>query len=170
MHRASIGALVVALALQSPLAQAQSPETPAGNSAFEVASVRPNKSGVLQQFGARAEGDHLTATNVSLRQLIQSAYNLGTNRLVGGPSRIGSDRFDITAKAETPISGNEWRPMLRTLLTVRFKLAIHTETRQTKVLALVKARSDVRLGPNLRPAKSDCAPSAKKLAAQTLVA
>lgn len=132
---------------------AQTPRNPA----FDVASVKPNTSGAAQQ-GVRSQGDQFTATNVPLRLLIQMAYNIGTDRLIGGPSWMNNDRFDIVAKAAAPFSPpNEWQLMLRTLLTDRFKLMIHTETRDTPTYALVMARSDGKLGPKLHPATADCA-------------
>jgi uncharacterized protein (TIGR03435 family) len=47
--------------------------------------------------------------------------------------------------------------MLRTLLGDRFKLAVHRETKEVPMWALVLARRDGRLGPRLRPTAGDCA-------------
>ena len=47
--------------------------------------------------------------------------------------------------------------MLRGLLADRFKLVVHNETRELPIYALVKARSDGRLGPQINPAAVDCA-------------
>jgi uncharacterized protein (TIGR03435 family) len=46
--------------------------------------------------------------------------------------------------------------MIRALLADRFKVAVHTESRDGPVFALVLARSDRRLGPNLKSA-GNCA-------------
>jgi uncharacterized protein (TIGR03435 family) len=46
--------------------------------------------------------------------------------------------------------------MLRTLLADRFKLVVHTETREVDVYRLVVARTDGKLGPGLRPSAVDC--------------
>lgn len=73
---------------------AQTPARPA----FEVASVKPNRSGT-SGGAVRPQGDRFTATNVLLHALIQMAYSVGTDRLIGGPSWINSDRFDIVAKS-----------------------------------------------------------------------
>jgi uncharacterized protein (TIGR03435 family) len=47
--------------------------------------------------------------------------------------------------------------MLRTLLVDRFKLVVHRQTKDVPMWALVIARRDHRLGPQLRPAAGDCA-------------
>jgi len=46
--------------------------------------------------------------------------------------------------------------MLRGLLADRFKLKVHNETREMPISALVVARSDGRLGPDMKPSNSDC--------------
>ena len=124
--------------------------------AFEAASIKPNESGAVSPGGSR-QGDRLTSINVPLRQLIQMVYAVGADRVIGGPNWVGTDRFDVLAKADTPFVGNQWQLMLRTLLRDRFKLAVHSETRDTPTWALVLARQDGRLGPNLRRATTDCA-------------
>jgi uncharacterized protein (TIGR03435 family) len=46
--------------------------------------------------------------------------------------------------------------MMRSLLADRFKLKTHTETRELPVYALMVARSDGKLGPDIKPSSSDC--------------
>ena len=150
---------LIGIASMGRLAAGQASQTP--GPAFEVASVKPNRSGPgsVQRAGLQP-GDRVTMTNVTLRTLIQIAYP-GMSEIVGGPSWVGSgpagDRFDVNAKAEAPASREELQLMLRTLLADRFKLATHPESRDEPVFALVFARSDRRLGRNLRPAATDCA-------------
>ena len=45
---------------------------------------------------------------------------------------------------------------LQALLIDRFKLKVHTEPREMQVYDLVIARSDGRLGPDIKPSTSDC--------------
>jgi uncharacterized protein (TIGR03435 family) len=63
----------------------------------------------------------------------------------------------VNAKAEAPASREQLQLMLRALLTERFKLVVHTETKSEPIWTLVRARRDGKLGPNLRPASADCA-------------
>jgi uncharacterized protein (TIGR03435 family) len=124
---------------------------------FEVASVKPNKSG---DQGGRTElqpGGRLRAVNVTVRQLLLRAYGVQDFQIVGGPGWVGSDRFDIDAKApQGEATAETMNVMLRNLLVDRFKLTVHRETRDLPVYALVLARSDRRLGPKLAPSKVDC--------------
>jgi len=107
---------------------------------------------------------------VTLRMLIRNAYQLQDFQISGGPSWIGSDHFDVVAKMDNgdvrdPLSAERQDPtrptrlqlMIRALLTERFQLAVHTETKELPVYALVLARNDGRLGPELRRSDTDCA-------------
>jgi uncharacterized protein (TIGR03435 family) len=129
---------------------------------FEVASVRANplRNGIR---GHSFPGDRFVATNVPLRDLIAIAYGepghlLPDTQLTGGPSWIASERFDVTAKvsADSPSTIAQKQLLLRTLLAERFKLAVHRETRVMPRYAMVAARSDRVVGPQLRRADVDC--------------
>ena len=142
------------------IAQAPSQAAPVG---FEVASVKPsdpNAAGVLGSFPSmRPQGTSgIAVSNMPLRLLIRMAYGLQDFQIVGGPTWQMSNRFDITAKAAegTTQGTQDMLPMLKTLLADRFKLKAHTETRELPTYALVVARSDGKLGPNLKPSTSDC--------------
>jgi uncharacterized protein (TIGR03435 family) len=133
------------------------------NLAFEVASVKQNKSGDGRAGLFGQPGGRFNATNIPLRLLIRNAYQLQDFQLVGAPDWIASTRFDIVAKAAgeltpaPPGTPGPMQMMLRTLLADRFKLKVHRETRELPIYALLVARSDGKLGPQLRPASVDCA-------------
>jgi len=141
--------------LVGPSLRAQTP-APA---AFEVASVRPNKSGDGRVMLGVQPGGGFNATNVPLRLLLRQAFNVQDFQIVGGPDWIGSDRFDVIAKAPEGVefTADVMRSMLRSLLVERFTLAVHNETRDMPVYALMKARTDGKLGTKLTPATVDCA-------------
>jgi uncharacterized protein (TIGR03435 family) len=136
---------------------------------FEVASIKPNKSGDGRVMLGIQPGGRFTATNVTLRMLIRNAYQLQDFQITGGPSWLADDRFDIVAKAEDGAgmidafraaqSGEPSRGqlMMRALLADRFKLVVHNETKEMPIYALIVARSDGKLGPQLKPSDVDCA-------------
>lgn len=143
--------LVLGAALASVTLAAQSAAP-----AFEVASIKRNKSGDGFMGMGMQPGGRLTMTNMPVRQLIVRAYGVQPYQVLGGPSWITSDRFDITAKAPGDASPQEMNAMLETLLADRFKLKVRKETRQSDVYRLVKARADGKLGEALKPAAVNC--------------
>ncbi len=137
--------------------QAPAPAPAASRPVFEVASIRQNKSGADGASVRVQPGGRLNVTNNSLRNIVRNAYNVQNFQIVGGPDWFNNDRWDIVAKAEGDAAGPQLIVMLRNLLADRFKLVVHTEMRETPVYAVVLARSDGRLGPQLRPSTVDCA-------------
>lgn len=148
------GAFVTPAFLVGPSLHAQ-----ASANAFEVASVRPNKTGDGRVMVGVQPGGRFNATNVPVRLLLRQAFNVQEFQIVGGPDWIASDRFDVIAKAPDGVefTGDVMRLMLRSMLADRFKLAVHNESRDMPVYALMKSRSDGKLGPKLSPAAVDCA-------------
>jgi uncharacterized protein (TIGR03435 family) len=145
---------------------AQAPATEEKPPAFEVASIKPNKSGDGRIGSMVQPGGRFTATNITLGMLIQQAYRLqggrgggpggGNSQLVNAPSWINSDHFDIVAKADSNVTPDQFPALLKSLLAERFKLGAHTESRELQVYALTLARGDGRLGAGLRKASAEC--------------
>jgi uncharacterized protein (TIGR03435 family) len=145
----------------SPNVVAQAPAGPA----FEVASVKPSNpnpdpTNPLSTMALMLPlpGGRLRAANMPLRMLIMAAYELKQDaQLTGGSPALLAAKYDITAKVGTPTLVMKDLPqLLRSLLADRFKLKAHTESRELPVYDLVLARSDGRLGPELKPSQSDC--------------
>ena len=67
--------------------------------AFEVASVKVNKSGPEAPNGFFPMPGRLRVTNMPLQQLIQAAYHVKTGMLFGITAWMESERFDMEAKA-----------------------------------------------------------------------
>lgn len=122
---------------------------------FEVASVKRNTSGDDEgAIGPRPGGYGMT--NVPLRLLIIRAYELRSFQVAGGPGWIDGERYDLDARAPEGTPSRQLYPMLRTLLAERFKLVAHVEKREQPVYALVTARPDGRLGPQLKSSTLNC--------------
>ena len=128
--------LVLGVALASatlaarPFDLAQGQAAPASAPAFEVASIKRNKSGDGFITMGMQPGGRLTMINVPVRQLIVRAYGVQPYQVLGGPSCITGDRFDITARAPTDASPPQMNAMLETLLADRVKLKVRGEARQ----------------------------------------
>ena len=105
---------------------------------FEVATIKPSGPESPPISIQRLPGGRLVTTNTPLPMLIQWAYQLDEGRLLGVPSGLGSLRFDVVAKSPEPepVAGR-MQLMMRTLLTDRFKLAVHRETRELVGYTLV---------------------------------
>ena len=120
-------------------------------SGFEVASVKPNttdNSGWSIDYTA----DSLRATNATLSALVQSAYGIREDRLVGGPSWVRTTRFDVNAKAAQALSREQLRRLAQRLLETRFGVVLTREHREQEAYALRLARAAGRTGPDLRRA------------------
>jgi uncharacterized protein (TIGR03435 family) len=145
-----VGALGVCAA-RALFAQAPAPS-------FEIASVKPNASGLGAPMAVRPQNDRLTIVNVPGRKLVQMAFRLDVEQIEGAPSWLVNEHFDVTAKATAPFSpSNRWQDMLRTLLEERFRLRVRHAPKEVQGFALVVARADGRLGPSLRRAGASCA-------------
>src|SRR6188768_2088384 len=67
---------------------------------FEAASIKPSDPAAQGQSIRRQPGGRFNAVNMPARMLITFAYQLQGFQLVGGPSWLPNDRFDIVAKME----------------------------------------------------------------------
>src|SRR6478752_4250064 len=123
-------------------------QTPAQKPAFEVASIKRNTSGSRGMSCCGGPG-RLVGTNVTLGMLIRVAYNLHDFQLLGGPSWMESDRYDIEAKTDDAAGRQQTAivqgPMLQSLLEDRFKLVARRETRESPVYELTVAKSGSKL-------------------------
>jgi uncharacterized protein (TIGR03435 family) len=134
-----------------------------GGPAFEVVSIRENRSVGGGQGMRLQPGGQLVITNQPLRPLIVFAYGLLPQQVVGGPAWIDSTRFDIVAQAGGTIPPSQpggppgpAQLMLQRLLAHRFNLAVRSEMREMPIYALTLARGDKQLGPRLRPSQTGC--------------
>jgi uncharacterized protein (TIGR03435 family) len=166
------GFVVACLAAMQGLASHPVAQSPAGP-VFEVTSVKASDPNATGPFGGPplpvvrpSVAGRFTASNVTLRDLVSHAYDVFDDfRFDGGPDWQTSRRFDIQASAVAPVDGMDaMRPMLKALLADRFRLKVHTETRELPIYALVVARDDGRPGAKVTPSTADCSPAARALA------
>ncbi len=108
---------------------------------FEVASIKPAGSG----FPMIQTKPGLLTARAPLPLLMQSAYDLQPYQIAGGPAWIGSEQFEINAKAASGSDRAHTVLMLRSLLEDRFRLQFHREAREMPIYALVANRGGLRL-------------------------
>jgi uncharacterized protein (TIGR03435 family) len=162
---------VIALLAGTSYTQTSAPppgtvQPPVGNPAagsplaFEVTTVKLNKSGGSGSHSTFDNG-RFTGSNILLKNLIQyQAYGIPEPRILGGPKWLGTERFDIEAKADSSVADQlralnrdqrrvQIQRMFQQLLADRFKLTVHWETQELPVYALVVAKN----GPSLPVSK-----------------
>lgn len=98
-------------------------------------------------------GGRLVAGNAPVAMLVQRAYSVQGYQVVGGPSWVYTDGYDIEAKPEGSTDQPRMWLMLRTLLADRFKLSMHHETRDVPVYDLQTAKGGAKLPA---PQESNC--------------
>jgi uncharacterized protein (TIGR03435 family) len=123
---------------------------------FEVATIKRTVSTSDNSFVRVQPGGRLSVGNNSLWNIIRNAYRVQGFQIVGGPDWINSERWEIVAKAEGDPAPEQLLVMLQNLLADRFKLVVRREMRDSPIYALVLARPDGRLGPQLLPSSTDC--------------
>ena len=86
--------------------------------------------------------------------LISVAFGVDdSDRILGGPKWLTSERYEVNAKAEAGVllTPEALKPRLRQLLEQRFNLATHRETKDSDGYGLVTAKG----GPKLEKALPD---------------
>jgi len=150
--RPAIGVLVNFLLVLTALASAQS---------FEVVSVKPSDPAANGTHVGIAPGGIFQARGVTLKDLIQQAYEVRGFQISGGPGWIDSARYDIEAKGNGPAISEadlirmtdaqrnrfqrDMHAKLRALMTDRFQLKVYRETREIPVYTLVVAKNGPKI-------------------------
>src|SRR5881396_1653313 len=77
----------------------------------------------------------------TMLDLITRAYDLDADKVLGGPSWLETDRFDVIATAPPATPPENIRLMLQALLADRFKLAVHKDSKSLPTFALTVGKS-----------------------------
>ena len=119
--------------------------------AFEVASVRPSAHQVGPDYNNQitVTPDAFTGRNVTLRRLVADAWQCQLRQVVG-PSWLDQNEYDISARIPEGAKPDQVPFMLRILLTDRFHLRQHTDTRDMRAYELTVAPG----GPKIHPAST----------------
>ena len=145
----------VALVLLSPGIPLLAQDTPA-RVEFDVVSIKrhvdPNPN-----VRSRMEPDGTAMmTNVPMSMILNQILPVPLRDVIGLPEWVTREHWDISAKAPAGSSVNQIRPMWQAVFADRMKFAAHREERERDVFALLLARKDGKLGPQLKPSTLDC--------------
>lgn len=114
---------------------------------FEVASIKPSRNSMAESNVDSAPGGRLTATNITVRELIRLAYGMKDYQIEHAPGWIEGERYDIAAKSAITArtSFEQEQSQVRELLIDRFHLTTHRETKQAQMYLLVVAKDGPKL-------------------------
>lgn len=113
-----------------------------------AATIKPSNPDSTDRFYA-VRGSRFVAQNQTVANLIEIAYELQRTQILGGPSWMQTDRFDLEAvpDQEGKYSYKDWDLMLQQILADRFHVLSHHETRELPAFTLTLAKG----GPTLTP-------------------
>src|SRR5688572_17105206 len=151
----------------APIAQQAAPQR-----SFDVISITPSRPGAQNRL-PRVSPGRVEIVNRTLKDLIRMAYSrfaFDTREIMGGPSWIDSERFDLVATMDRQPQGFDSTglpaglgAMLRAVIEERFAVKTHNERREGDVYTLTFARSDKKTGAGLRSVPDVCAAAMKEL-------
>jgi len=150
--------IFAALLLAAANVHAQTPSR-----AFDIVSIRrsdPNAVAMMTRPGL----NRFEMTNVTVKYLIQFAYDLHDFQVLDAPAWAESERFDIVAKMDGVTDADikaeakmDWdvksrivEARVQALLADRFQLQVHRATRELPIFELEVAKG----GPKLQVPKS----------------
>jgi uncharacterized protein (TIGR03435 family) len=119
---------------------------------FEVSTIKPAKPGRGFSLLVNRSG-MMNTTSTSLSDLIKFAYDLHPRQITKGPAWLETEKFDITAKPDTPgiPNGTQLKAMVQKMLAERFELAFHREKKELSVYAITVAKGGPKLAKSESP-------------------
>jgi uncharacterized protein (TIGR03435 family) len=143
-----------------------------GTLQFDVASVKPGSSAPAPTrfIGGpgTADPNRISWENVDLRRLLMRAYAVETDQ-ISGPGWIDSEKYSIAANVPSGATSDQFRIMLRNLLTERFGLVLHHDVKEFTVYELTVAKGGPKLtsaappDPNVPAPTRDFGPPSMEL-------
>jgi uncharacterized protein (TIGR03435 family) len=148
---------LIAATFGPPLLLARAP-TPADPPRYDVVSIKRHDQ-LEASGGIRTLPDGtVVMTNQPIRSILAGAAPVPVRDVVGYPNWVTTERYDVTLKPPAGSTPEQRAQMRRTMFAERMKLVAHVEEREQTTFALVVARSDGKLGPELKASTLDCGP------------
>src|SRR5215470_16188126 len=167
MTRAFTGAGLLILFSAALFGQAGSADSGPSGPAFEAADLHVSpKVRVPSMAAGGLRGTRYLVRQATMVDLISLAYGIDNNKILGGPSWLDLDRFDLSARAPSGSTPEQARLMLQTLLAERFSLKIHKDSKELPGFVLsagngkpnMKPAADASAGPNCQGQPQSASP------------
>jgi uncharacterized protein (TIGR03435 family) len=114
---------------------------------FDVIAIHPSQpdaagGGIMPL----PNGSGYTARGMSAKMMMAVIYRIPERQIEGGPEWFGTERFDVEARAERGgYSMDELHTMFKNLLTERFGLKTHIDSREGPVYVLTVDKGGVKM-------------------------
>jgi uncharacterized protein (TIGR03435 family) len=125
--------------------------------AFEFADVHvsaPSKNPMMR--GGALRGGRYDVRTATMVDLISIAYDMDSDKILGGPHWLDWDRFDIIAKASPRTAQKDVGSMLQNLLENRFKLIVRKDTKPMPAFALSAGSTKTKMKQSSGPGEGTC--------------
>lgn len=127
---------VVVGLVTAPRVIAQTPSAASAGTSFDRVKITKAPGKGSAGIGIR-DDETLSVLNRPLRTVIAFAYDVDKGSVVGGPDWLDKQSYNIVAHARAAVkSGDDMRPLIKTLLADRFGLQAHPDVRQLAVFVL----------------------------------
>jgi uncharacterized protein (TIGR03435 family) len=123
---------------------------------FEVADVHTSPRRPTSTMRSLLRRGRYELQNANMVDLIQTAYGVNAENVVGGPNWIEFDRFDVIAKVPSDTPPETLKLMLRGLLADRFKLVVRNDTKPVATYVLTAGKGKPKLKEAEPSGKTGC--------------
>ena len=129
-------------ALLSAVASGQSTDS---KPAFALADVHVSPRSTTPLMRVLSRAGRYEIRNATMVDLIRTAYPVDAENVLGGPSWLEYDRFDVVALVPPNTTPDTQKLMLQALLADRFKLAVRRDTKPAAGLVLAVGKGKHKL-------------------------
>jgi len=136
--------------LLSGAAFGQTGTTASGTSApaFEAADVHVSAKVRMPSMAAGGlRGTRYLVRQGTMVDLISLAYDIDPDKILGGPSWLDMNRFDVSARAPAGSNPEQAKLMLQTLLAQRFSLTLHKDSKELPGFVLSAGSGKTKMKP-----------------------
>jgi uncharacterized protein (TIGR03435 family) len=147
------------------LSAAPAAQNAAAHLEFEVASIKPSPEQIERaSIGVRISGSQVRISSLTLKDYVAMAHRVPAGQITG-PDWIAQERFDIAAKLPDGASSDQVPEMLQALLSNRFQLQVHHDSKEFPVYVLSVAKGGPKLQESAPRAEAPARPGTVNVAA-----